>query len=152
MVSERATLNIEVDSLYALLQLDLLQKKANEVGASVVEVRKQADKEFLQVMRKGRRVVSGLRQIFIGLGATLDPLFDAFLTTIGAALESVLVTHRVLEAGTAGLSATLTIGLSMAAVSVAAVNLLNIATLREDTMESVNRSLSLISGLEAIFS
>lgn len=151
MVSDDFKLNINVDTLYAMRTLAELQRRADEVGADVVTLRKTANEEFIKIARKGRRIVSGIRTMMYGFIGTLDPMFDAFLTTVYTALESVLVTHRILEAGTGGLAATFTVGLSMAATSIAIINLMNIATLKEDSMEAMNRSLAIVSGLEMMF-
>lgn len=145
------SVKVDIDVFDAFRSLEALQDKADKLGVSVVKLRKQADREFLAVTRRGQRVISGMRMVISGIGASLDPAFDAFLTTISTALETVLVTHRVLEAGTGGLAATFTIGLSMIATAVAVTNLTQIALLKDQTMEQMNRSLSLISGLESIF-
>lgn len=146
MSKEDFSLDVElVGARDAFLTLDKLQKRADELGKTVMEVKRESLRELRKITFATRSFISGARNIFAAFGGALDPFQTALVTTAITAIETV--TEVAAAVATTG------VGIPWAAVMSSALLGLNLVTLPaifqgvQEAREGVSRATSFLEGL-----
>lgn len=106
--------------------------------------------EMSRVFRAIRGVMRTVQASFDMIGIALTPVAEAIIAAIGTTLTSILTIHRSLEAGTMGIAGAATIGLSVIAIDLAIMNVINTQAGFDDAQMQIQNASRLVDSLIAI--
>lgn len=109
---------------------------------------------IMQQIQNTRMAIGGLVTTFTAvLGAfnvAVTPIQTALITMIQTSLQSLLTIHRMMEAGSMGMGAGITIALSIAAIGTSALAFQAVNQGMEDVSAQYQKANTAIAGLETM--
>lgn len=115
MVSD-VRVNMDVDTSQAKRSIQDVEDQADEVVREWRKTERTLQRQINRTTMQIRALIDVFRNVIQTFIGTLDPVADAIIETIFVTMESVLAVHRMIEAGSGGLSIGVTATLSSIAI------------------------------------
>lgn len=111
---------ITADPTQAQAEIDALQRNTDKLTSNWAIAKRKIESEMVNIVGAMRSAITLVKNIFNAVGISLNPVQTAIIAAIETSLMAVLAIHRLMEAGTGGIAAAVTIGLTALSVGLAA--------------------------------